>query len=395
MLPAPLVKAFALLVGFLVSLAPHVVPGFADEREPEASTRSGGMDARAGDAFTIPHELVADAPPAPDAPPPSDPAPAAGSAPEEPPSNESAPALHKPPPAEVPPPFVARVSDGDLDVQIGGTGFATLFVENRHAWALPVTIDRREITPGWRLSIAEQALEIAAGATAEVPLTLEPPEAVASGAVGRVVLALATPFPPTMRLVTVTAKIAAPEAFHDVSIANSDGAHAVAPGQSVAYAFSVLNLGNVRDTFDLRAADGEAGWTASLERGSVTLAPGEAATVHLTVTAPSGAADEESSWFNVTARSARDRDAEATAPSLTVVDVENPGVPLVDVICLGAPSFVDPTGPIEDDRALFCVDPATLLPAVPAAPEAPDAPAPSGEEPGSGGPGAGSGAPES
>lgn len=374
-------KAFAFLVSFLVSLVPHVVPGFTEPREVGAPIEEAGGAIGRLDPLALPVGVVSDAPGAPLLPPASEPE---AVEPEEAASNgtaEERPRLSKPPPAQAPAPFVARFDPAEPLVLDGSTAFTTLVVENRHSWPLSIAIEKRDATAGWRVTLAAERVDVEPGESAEVPVTLDAPLGALPGALGKVTLALTTPLPPVAQLASVIARVPVPETFYDVAIVNSDGARSIAPGDAATFSFSVTNLGNAADSFQLDLGPGTAGWAATLSRGSVTLDAGEGASVTLTVSAPADSPDGAASWFNVTARSLHDASKGSQAASLTVVDVEDAGVPLVGVICVGIPRAEDATAPADPASALYCVDPVTLLPALPTLPDPEASGAPAGTGP--------------
>lgn len=111
------------------------------------------------------------------------------------------------------------------------------------------------------------------------------------------------------------------EAEYGVSL-SGDMAASGGAGETVVYNVTVTNEGNVNDTFNL-VLSGET-WTSTLSDDSVTLAPGESATVTVEVTIPADASDGDTDTVTITATSVNDPSATASANLTTTAVVEEP-----------------------------------------------------------------------
>ncbi|HEV8359437.1 MAG TPA: S8 family serine peptidase [Candidatus Thermoplasmatota archaeon] len=104
----------------------------------------------------------------------------------------------------------------------------------------------------------------------------------------------------------------------DLSPAAQSGS--VARGGSVTYTFTVANTGADRDTFTLAASGQQGGWRLSLSAASITLDAGVSGTFKLTVKAPNGNGNQQSSLTaTLTATSQADASARDTGKATTTI----------------------------------------------------------------------------
>lgn len=95
-----------------------------------------------------------------------------------------------------------------------------------------------------------------------------------------------------------------------------------APGNVVMYTFTLTNLGNNTDTFDV-ALSGNA-WATTLSDTSVTLAPGASTDIMVHVTVDAAATDGDTDVVTITATSTTDSSASDSATATTTADENAP-----------------------------------------------------------------------
>lgn len=133
---------------------------------------------------------------------------------------------------------------------------------------------------------------------------------------GTLVLEHNDPLQPTLSL-SVTLNVLATQAA--VEITPAEAAQSASPGETIAYTFTLTNLGNVADSFSLEVS---AAWTTTLSVDSTgELGPGETFTFVVYVTIPLDALDGAQDVALITATSSIDPEATASAQATTTAVV--------------------------------------------------------------------------
>jgi uncharacterized membrane protein len=174
---------------------------------------------------------------------------------------------------------------------------------------------------GWKPRVSPGSLTLAAGASGTATLSVTVPGGVIGGSsVGICVTATSRADPTLSASASCIARVAV---VPGVKVSISPDEDSGSPGTALKYTFTVTNIGNVVDTYDLAVTD-TAGWNLELSSSPLTISMGSSENTVLNVTIPENAEPGAADDITITAISRVDPTvsgsascrAIATAPSV-------------------------------------------------------------------------------
>ena len=166
---------------------------------------------------------------------------------------------------------------------------------------------------GWSVQCAPSSVSLARGASTTVYVTVTAAANAISGTVDTTTVTAASQADSSVKATasdTTTVKRVV-----GVQLAPNHSGQAK-PGETITYTHILTNTGNYTDTFSVAFSSSQ-GWASVQPRTPVTLGPGAATTVKVTVTVPANAISGTTETTTVTATSQADNSVKATVTDVT------------------------------------------------------------------------------
>jgi uncharacterized membrane protein len=151
----------------------------------------------------------------------------------------------------------------------------------------------------WSERLSEYTVELGPGESTQVTFSVKVPENASAGLVKFLLTAFPTSNPEHVETQTVTVEVL-PK--YGVEVSLDENEKKGKPGEILNFQAAIRNLGNIEDTYDIKAEGGE-GWNLSLPAESITVPAEEVGSFNISVTVPLDALPGDYTSFRIQAAS--------------------------------------------------------------------------------------------
>jgi uncharacterized membrane protein len=177
----------------------------------------------------------------------------------------------------------------------------------------------------WPATLASSIGPLAPGASASINLSVTVPANAAAGASDSLTLTIASGIDSQQQ--AVVTRTTTTGAIYGIELEATSDTNSGAPGRPVSYTLTLRNTGNTSDTFDVQLNGAQ--WPTQATPLSVQLAPGQQASIVVTVAIPATAALQTEDTVLMRATSQGDSGVVAEATLRTVAEAHRLYLPII------------------------------------------------------------------